>query len=85
MEYSTKHGVINAIQWDGTDKCIETIRKEFPGIFIFTMSSLGRHDTVVQTAQGGISFYKNDYIVKGLAGEFYPCSPKQFETMINEK
>ena len=33
----------------------------------------------ISTLEGAIDASKGDYIIKGVAGEFYPCKPDIFE------
>ncbi|HEL0236210.1 TPA: hypothetical protein TUD26_000244 [Streptococcus equi subsp. zooepidemicus] len=34
---------------------------------------------VIPTLEGDMVAQKGDYIIKGIAGEFYPCNPDIFE------
>jgi len=33
----------------------------------------------IQTLEGVMAIFENDYIIKGVQGEFYPCKPDIFE------
>ena len=39
----------------------------------------GRGPLIVPTLEGEMLAYKDDWIIKGVAGEFYPCKPDIFE------
>lgn len=41
-----------------------------------TMGSLG---LIIPTLEGDMLAVENDYIIKGVQGEFYPCKPDIFE------
>ena len=73
--YRKKPVIIEAIEWNGNnlkeiinfagDKLIIDYNNK-PGIFIDTL-------------EGSMKVSINDYIIKGVNGEFYPCKPDIFE------
>ncbi|AAT87353.1 unknown phage protein [Streptococcus pyogenes MGAS10394] len=65
MKYRKKPVVVEAIQFTGTN--YEKI-KEFIG-----------QNTLCSTLSIVIPTLEGDYIIKGIAGEFYPCKPDVFE------
>jgi hypothetical protein len=77
MKYRKKPVVIEAMQWTG-DNATE--------IAEFTKGS-GRYIEIdenakairIETLEGTMSANLNDYIIKGVKGEFYPCKPDIFE------
>lgn len=86
MKYRMKPIVIEAIQWNGDNlqEVMEFIGSEFKydeNINYFTSkfnycSTLG----LQLYALGGLmSVSINDYIIKGIKGEFYPCKPDIFQ------
>ena len=71
--YRTKPCEIEAIQWTGEN--------------IIELLDWGRgkilwddaDDLFIDTLEGRMKADINDYIIKGLKGEFYPCKPDVFE------
>jgi hypothetical protein len=39
---------------------------------------------VIKTLEGNMFAYENDWIIKGIAGELYPCKPDIFEQTYEE-
>ena len=76
MKFKKKPVVIEAILWDATlptfenivDMCGEgrTVRWDKDGMFI-------------KTLQGEMRASTNDWIIRGVKGEIYPCKPDIFE------
>ena len=44
-----------------------------------TMCSLDDRGLLIQTLEGSHEAKDGDWIIKGVAGEFYPCKPNIFE------
>lgn len=85
MKYRKKPVVIEAIQWNGHN--LEEI-KSFVGSdleydIIDTAWQVGKGspyvDMRIKTLEGIHHVTAGDYIIKGVAGEFYPCKPDIFE------
>lgn len=75
MKYRKKPVVIDAAQWNG---------KNIDEICSFTgrtggelMYDHGR--LLIKTLEGDMVAESGDYIIKGVAGEFYPCKPDIFK------
>ena len=75
MRYVKKPVIIEAMQWTGDNKLeisefVQHSEKkyEFQGDALF-----------IHTLEGSMRASKNDYIIKGVEGEFYPCKPEIFE------
>ena len=77
--YRKKPIVIDAMQFDGTnaeavaawcDGTVEsaTCHGEGPPWLVF-----------IDTLEGRMCAGRNDYVIKGVQGEFYPCKPDIFE------
>lgn len=79
-KYKKKPVVIEAVRWTGSN--FSEIKK-FMGdtVIAFNEQSL---KISVKTLEGVITASLNDYIIKGVAGEFYPCKPKIFEETYEE-
>lgn len=72
MKYRKKPIIIEAIQWNGENE--NEIRNFIDGNCIVTFNPL-----MLYTLEGNMIASKNDYIVKGADGEFYPCKPDIFK------
>lgn len=72
-KYRKKPVVIEAVQWTGEN--LDEI-KEFCGEF-FNYAHLG--SLSIFTLEGRHIASVRDYIIKGVAGEIYPCKPDIFE------
>lgn len=74
MVYRKKPVVIEAIQWTGDN---------FDELERFTDNSalvkLFNHELFIYTLEGKMHASVEDYIIKGVEGEFYPCKPDIFE------
>ena len=70
MRYRKKPVIIEAVQWTGEN--LMEIR-EFAHPKVRFQNSL-----FVDTLEGRMKADVGDYIIKGVAGEFYPCKPDIF-------
>ena len=77
-KYRTKPCEVYALQWTGNN---------FEDMILFTNGAVkfkvsqGIIKLVIPTLEGDMVARVTDYIIKGLAGEFYPCR----EDVFNEK
>lgn len=71
--YKTKPCEIEAIQWTG--KNIIEILDWGQGKILWNDVD----DLFIDTLEGRMKANINDYIIKGLRGEYYPCKPDVFE------
>ena len=78
-QFRRKPVVIEAIQFDGTNK--EEIQN-FVGDEIG--QDVNSKDLFITTLEGIMIASVGDYIIKGVQGEFYPCKPDIFEQTYNE-
>ena len=71
-KYRKKPVIIEAIQWDG---------KNLSEIDDFVGESIANKGTtlVIHTLECDMEASINDYIIKGVNGEFYPCKPDIFD------
>ena len=76
-KYRKKPVTIEAIQWNGEN--LSEIRD-------FMRSTVETHGLVliIQTLEGNMYASLNDYIIKGVNGEFYPCKPYIFAKTYEE-
>ena len=76
-KYRKKPVTIEAIQWNGEN--LSEIRD-------FMRSTVETHGLVliIPTLEGDMYASLNDYIIKGVNGEFYPCKPYIFAKTYEE-
>ena len=79
MKYRKKPVEVEVIQ-NKNDTNIAELKK-FVGEKLITY--VDEKDTVIlmeiRTLEGNMTVGKNDYIIKGVQGEFYPCKPNIFK------
>ncbi len=72
MRYRKKPVVIEAVQWTGSN--FDEVVRFFGGCAEFQNSQV-----FIQTLEGEMTASPQDWIIKGIKGEFYPCKPDIFE------
>ncbi len=80
MKFRKKPVVIEAQRWDG-DNMKELQDWAHLGLSPIA-NSIIRHDgyaLMVRTLEGWLYAAVGDMIIKGVAGEFYPCKPEIFD------
>src|SRR4029077_2475448 len=81
--YKKKPVIIEAIQWDGTYHGMKQIEILFPELRTTSCSCHKANNTVttwsIKTLEGSYYISHNDFIIKGIKGEYYPCKPDIFE------
>lgn len=86
MQYRKKPVIIEAMQWNGNN---EIQIMDFVGqkLRVSRPPSQYEHDhdltddiinIFIPTLEGEMRADRNDYIIKGVKGEFYPCKPDIF-------
>ena len=80
MKYQKKPVVIDAIQWTGGNlrDCIEFLGSAYGG-HNADRSMNGKNEITVLTLEGKHVASSGDYLIRGVAGEHYPCKPGIFE------
>lgn len=73
MKYRKKPVVIEAVQWSGSN-WHEIYAFAEHAVYISDQATLN-----VITLEGALSASDDDWIIKGVQGEFYPCKPDIFE------
>lgn len=74
-KYVKKPIVIKALQWDGTLLNMWFIRNEFRDMQVVC----DREDIFsILTLEGEHLVSPNDFIIRGIKGEYYPCKPDIF-------
>ena len=76
-KYRKKPVTIEAIRWNG---------ENLSEIDEFTEGKVNNHESVliIPTLEGDMYASLNDYIIKGVNGEFYPCKPYIFAKTYDE-
>ena len=76
MKFRKKPVEIEAVQWLATkaswDEILAMGCPAMPGI-------MGTDTFLIPTLEGEMTASKGDWIIKGVANEFYPCKPDIFE------
>lgn len=90
-KYRKKPVVIEAIQWNGRN--LSEV-KEFVGeamerkigrwIETKKMDGVMTEEIIIHTLEGDMRADLNDFIIKGVNGEFYPCKPNIFSATYEE-
>jgi len=81
MKYRKKPVLVNAIQFKDNEK-----ESNFTQVveFIGTKCFLSGNKMFIATLEGLMEVSPNDYVIKGVKGEFYPCKPDIFELTYEE-
>lgn len=75
--YRKKPIEVQAVQWNG-----ENVGE----VLGFCKGARIEGDSIfIDTLEGAMEAKKEDYIIKGVKGEFYPCKPDIFEATYEEK
>lgn len=75
---------IEAVRFDGTSFSAEGIKAWVNGnggqatVNYFNWDDYGRMELCIQTLEGRMLVSDGDYVIRGVAGEFYPCKPDIF-------
>ena len=74
-KYRKKPVIVEAVIWTGNniDEVKELAKSAVENI-IFVNNNL-----YIETLEGNMNASVGDYIIKGIAGEFYPCKPDIFK------
>lgn len=85
--YCTKHVELLAMQFTGTSANCAALKKfigdwkpskDFAGVVLLWKDEPERGGWI-ETLEGRMEFKKEDFIVRGLIGEFYPCNATAFD------
>lgn len=84
--YRKKPVTVEARQWDGSEQSQREIQA---WMFGYSVHAEGWVDSdgyyiSVPTLSGKVKARPDDFIVKGVAGEFYPCNPRIFARTYEE-
>jgi hypothetical protein len=73
-QFRKKPVVIDAVQWDGDQATYDQIAK-WRRVHDAPDSD---HDLIIPTLEGDHRALLNDWIIRGIKGECYPCKPDIF-------
>ena len=77
-KFRKKPIIIEAVQFTGTSESIDQI-DQLMGIINDIDLTGGKARIAIETKEGIMTAQIGDYVIKGIAGEFYPCKPDIFE------
>lgn len=84
MKYRKKPVGVEAVQWTGhNDEAIKAFVGEMCEITRIK-SPFIQPDLVIHTLEGDHHALVDDFIIKGVHGEFYPCKPDIFHLTYEE-
>ena len=83
-KFRKKPVVIEAIQYTGVDSVIEIQSLNGSRDIYFANPEDSKSDLLINTLEGVMRANKNDWIIKGISGELYPCKPDIFEQTYEE-
>ncbi len=91
-KFRKKPVVIDAVQWDGTEKTFLDVvfpflldgKKDFRHLpnnnrYIEPGIGVSGSEITIPTLEGNMQAAPGDWIIRGVKGEFYPCKPDIFE------
>ncbi len=82
--YRKKPVVIEAIQFDGTN--VDEIKAIVGGSCSVHYAPLTNEKVLsISTLEGAMTVSLNDWVIKGVKGEFYPCKPDIFEASYDQE
>ena len=78
-KYRTKPCEIEAVQWNGDnlDEIIQFADKK--NLMVKFKQNAKAPELKIKTLEGNMEASFDDYIIRGLRGEYYPCKPDVFE------
>jgi hypothetical protein len=77
MKFRKRPVVIEAIHYDGTDESLADVRV-FAGAAADTFHTVSDARLEIMTLEGTLLASPGDWIIRGVAGEIYPCKPDIF-------
>ena len=80
MKYRKKPVVIEAMQYNALNSRNSVMQWiDANGGKCFLVKSINDNSIYIETLEGTMRADLNDYVIKGVNGEFYPCKPDIFE------
>lgn len=79
MQYRKRPVVIDAVQWLGTTDSFREVCAWAPNMDLKTGYNMTSRTLSIITLEGTMTAQCNDWIIRGIKGEYYPCKPDIFE------
>lgn len=78
--FRKKPVVIEAVQWDtkNTAEVLAFMQRAAPTL-VTSSETKEEVGIIIPTLEGNLTASPQDWIIKGVKGEFYPCKPDIFE------
>ncbi len=76
MKFRKKPVVVEAVQWNATQVSFDAIMAM--GLTKWKPGSMRGDTFTIETLEGDHLVSKGDWVIRGVAGEFYPCKPDIF-------
>jgi len=77
MKYRKKPVVIDAWRFRNQKECFDNLKKQ--GVPIKYDYQHSPNNCFIETLEGNMYISDNDWIIKGVKNEYYPCKPDIFE------
>ena len=79
MKFRKKPVVIEAVKWTGDTKPFTRELTKFANAVCAKAHNGNMGNAHIHTLEGQMEIGEHDWIICGVAGEFYPCKPDIFE------
>ena len=79
MKYRKKPVVIEAVQFTGTPENLAELSEFMQTNLVVSYANPDHPQIHIMTLEGIMAASVDDYIIKGVQGEFYPCKKVIFE------
>ena len=79
IKFKKKPVIIDAVQWNNTMSAWQGIIDMGFKQNGWKPGPLGSDTFYIVTLEGDMLVSKGDWVIKGIAGEFYPCKPDIFD------
>jgi len=77
VNYRKRPIVIQAIQWTGDN--VHEIWNAFGAVDVYGPTEMNPDTLIISTLEGKVRANVEDWIIRGVKGELYPCKPDIFE------
>ena len=77
MKYRKKPVVIEAEQWDEERDALQDFKADDPRAYVVRHRNVGKF--MINTLEGNHEVTDGDFIIRGVAGEHYPCKADIFK------
>lgn len=81
MKYRKKPVIIEAIQWKGDRAAVEMFFNDLIEPTCMSPITFGSREVYITTLEGTMTASLNDWIIRGVKNELYPCKPDIFKEL----